>query len=53
MRHGMLVGSPGMQVPETTPDAYNLVLFGPAGQRTFTRYDGASLLKWYRLPESH
>jgi hypothetical protein len=44
VRHGMLVGSPGMQVPETTPDTYNLVLFGPAVQRTFTSYDGARLL---------
>lgn len=41
---GMPVGSPGMEVPGTTPDRYEVVLFGPSGQRTFARYEGARQL---------
>ncbi|GJE03332.1 DUF411 domain-containing protein [Methylobacterium isbiliense] len=41
---GMPVGSPGMEVPGTEPDTYDVVLFGPTGQRTFARYRGATLL---------
>lgn len=37
---GMPVGSPGMEVEGAEPDTYEVVLFGPAGQRTFTRYKG-------------
>lgn len=41
---GMPVGSPGMEVPGTEPDTYDVVLFGPTGQRTFARYRGTTLL---------
>jgi hypothetical protein len=36
----MPVGSPGMEVEGTTPETYEVILFGPAGQRTFARYRG-------------
>jgi hypothetical protein len=39
---GMPVGSPGMEVEGTAPETYTVVLFGPAGQRTFGRYRGAA-----------
>jgi hypothetical protein len=29
-----------MEVEGAEPDTYEVVLFGPAGQRTFTRYKG-------------
>jgi hypothetical protein len=38
---GMPVGSPGMEVEGMEPDTYEVVLFGPAGQRTFAHYRGA------------
>jgi hypothetical protein len=38
---GMPVGSPGMAVEGMEPDTYEVVLFGPQGQRTFARYRGA------------
>jgi hypothetical protein len=41
---GMPVGSPGMEVPSSEPDTYDVVLFGPTGQRSFARYRGATLL---------
>ena len=37
---GMPVGSPGMEVEGAAPDIYDVVLFGPAGQRSFARYRG-------------
>jgi hypothetical protein len=37
---GMPVGSPGMEVEGMEPDTYEVVLFGPSGQRTFARYRG-------------
>ena len=37
---GMPVGSPGMEVPGTTPDTYDVILFGPTDQTTFERYTG-------------
>ena len=37
---GMPVGSPGMEVEGTTPETYDVILFGPTGQRTFERYKG-------------
>lgn len=37
---GMPVGSPGMEVEGTAPEAYDVVLFGPSGQRTFARFLG-------------
>lgn len=35
---GMAVGSPGMEAPGTTPEVYDVVLFGPGHQRVFARY---------------
>jgi hypothetical protein len=37
---GMPVGSPGMEVEGMEPDTYDVVLFGPSGQRTYARYAG-------------
>jgi len=37
---GMPVGSPGMEVQDTDPDTYEVILFGPAGQSVFARYQG-------------
>jgi hypothetical protein len=37
---GMPVGSPGMEVEGVEDDTYDVVLFGPAGQTTFSRYRG-------------
>ena len=37
---GMPVGSPGMEVPDTPPDEYDVVLFGPQ-RRTYARFKGA------------
>jgi hypothetical protein len=38
---GMPVGSPGMEVPGTADETYNVVLFGRSGQRTYARFKGA------------
>jgi hypothetical protein len=38
---GMPIGSPGMEIKDVEDDTYDVVLFGPAGQRTFARYRGA------------
>ncbi|NBJ13393.1 DUF411 domain-containing protein [Microvirga arsenatis] len=38
---GMPVGSPGMEVPGAEPDTYEVVLFGPAGQRAYARFKGS------------
>lgn len=35
---GMPVGSPGMDAPGAKAEPYEIVLFGPDGQRTFARY---------------
>ncbi len=37
---GMPTGSPGMEVPGTPPDIYDVVLFSADGQRVFARYRG-------------
>jgi hypothetical protein len=37
---GMPIGSPGMEVEGAAPQAYEVTLFGPGGQRTFARYRG-------------
>jgi len=37
---GMPVGSPGMEVPGTPPETYEVVLFARDGQRVFARYRG-------------
>jgi hypothetical protein len=38
---GMPVGSPGMEMEGMQPETYDVVLFGPSGQRTFARFRGA------------
>jgi len=38
---GMPVGSPGMEVEGMKPETYEVILFGPSGQRTYARYTGA------------
>lgn len=40
---GMPMGSPGMEM-DGMAEAYEVVLFGPAGRRTFARYEGARAL---------
>lgn len=37
---GMPIGSPGMEVSGAEPDTYEVVLFGPAGQRPYARFKG-------------
>ena len=37
---GMPVGSPGMEVEGMQPETYEVILFGPSGQRTFARFRG-------------
>ena len=39
---GMPVGSPGMEVKGARPDEYSVILFGPAGQRVWGKFKGAS-----------
>jgi hypothetical protein len=41
---GMPVGSPGMEVPGSEPEVYDVVLFGPA-RRTYARFRGATELR--------
>jgi hypothetical protein len=41
---GMPMGSPGMEMEGMAPDTYEVVLFGPSGNKTFARYEGARLL---------
>ena len=38
---GMPSGSPGMEVEGMEPDTYEVVLFGPAGERTYARFTGS------------
>ncbi|HZH09843.1 MAG TPA: DUF411 domain-containing protein [Microvirga sp.] len=38
---GMPVGSPGMDVSGMEPETFDVVLFGPSGQRSFARYKGS------------
>ena len=35
---GMPLGSPGMEVPGRPAQAYNVIAFGPAGERVFARH---------------
>lgn len=39
---GMPVGSPGMEVPGTPPDTYDVVAFGEGGHRSFMRFRGGA-----------
>lgn len=38
---GMPVGSPGMEVPGTPDDTYDVILFGTGQQRVYARFKGA------------
>ncbi len=38
---GMPIGSAGMEVPGTAPEAYSIMAFGPAGQKVYSRRTGA------------
>ena len=42
---GMPIGSPGMEVEGSAPETYDVVLFGPQGERVFARYRGAEEIK--------
>jgi hypothetical protein len=39
---GMPVGSPGMEVRGAKLDEYPVILFGPAGRRTWGRFKGTT-----------
>lgn len=39
---GMPMGSPGMDFPDAIPEPYEVVLFGPSGQRPFARFLGGN-----------
>lgn len=41
---GMPMGSPGMEMDGMAPETYAVILFGPAGRRTFARYEGGRAL---------
>ena len=41
---GMPAGSPGMEVPGAEPETYDVIAFGPAGERRFARYRGGEPL---------
>ncbi len=41
---GMPVGSPGMEVPGSADQTYNVVLFGPSGRRVYAKFKGAQEL---------
>ena len=38
---GMPIGSPGMESPGAKNESYEVILFGPSGQRPFARYLGS------------
>ena|SRR5882724_3499456 len=38
---GMPVGSPGMEVEGSAPETYEVVSFGPSGDRVFARFEGS------------
>jgi hypothetical protein len=38
---GMPMNSPGMEMEDMASDTYDVVLFGPAGRKTYARYEGA------------
>jgi hypothetical protein len=42
---GMPVGSPGMEVPGSPEETYDVLLFGPAGHKVYARYQGTKELK--------
>jgi hypothetical protein len=38
---GMPIGSPGMEVPGSPDETYDVILFGRTGRRIYARYNGA------------
>jgi hypothetical protein len=42
---GMPIGSPGMEVPGSPDETYDVVLFGPRGRKVYARYKGTQELK--------
>lgn len=42
---GMPIESPGMEVPGSPDETYDVVLFGPSGQKVFARYRGTQELR--------
>lgn len=38
---GMPIGSPGMEVPGTADESYDVILFGPSVQKVFAKFKGA------------
>jgi hypothetical protein len=42
---GMPIGSPGMEVPGSPDETYDVILFGPSGQKVYARYKGTQELK--------
>ena len=43
---GMPLGSPGMEIPDTDPEEYDVVLFGPSGRRILARYLGGNRIEF-------
>jgi hypothetical protein len=41
---GMPVGAPGMEVPGSPDEVYNVILFGASGQRVYAKFKGAQQL---------
>jgi len=41
---GMPIGAPGMEVPGTADEVYNVIMFGPSGQQVYARFKGAQQL---------
>jgi hypothetical protein len=40
----MPIGSPGMEVRGARPEEYSVILFGPAGRKTWARFRGLERL---------
>jgi hypothetical protein len=41
----MPIGSPGMEVLGSPEETYDVLLFGPAGQKVYAKYQGTKELK--------
>ena len=39
---GMPAGSPGMESPGSEPESYEIIAFGPTGERTYMRFVGST-----------
>lgn len=42
---GMPIGSAGMEIEGSAPNAYNVILFGDFGQKTFARFKGTAEIR--------